>query len=41
MDYLFLQNPKNPIFGVLLGITPKLEFFPKIQLRQFFTLKAP
>ena len=25
----FLQNPKNPIFGVISGIIPKIRLFPK------------
>ena len=25
----FLQNPKNPIFGLFLGIIPKMRLFSK------------
>ena len=33
---IFLQNPKNPILGVLLAIIPKIRFFCKAQVLQFF-----
>ena len=28
-QFFFFENPKNPIFGVFLGIIPKMRFFPK------------
>ena len=40
-ELIFLQNPKNPIFGVFLGIIPKLRFSPKNLALSVFTLKAP
>ena len=40
-ELFFLQDPKNTILGRFLGIIPKTRFVPKIQLTQFFTLKAP
>ena len=39
-ELIFLQNPKNPIFGVFWGIIPKLRFFRKNLALSFFTLKA-
>ena len=38
---IFLQNPKIPIFGVFLGIIPKLRFSPQNPALSIFTLKTP
>ena len=40
-ELIFLQNQKNPILGVFLGIIPKLRFFPKNPTLSVLTLKAP
>ena len=41
MDFFFfVQNPKNSIFGVFLGIIPKMRFFPETPTPSVFTLKA-
>ena len=37
---LFLQIPKNPIFGVFWGIIPKRKFFPKNPALPVFTLQV-
>ena len=38
--FFFVQNPKNSIFGVFLGIIPKMRFFPETPTPSVFTLKA-
>ena len=44
---IFFAKSKKPyfqgIFGyyLFLGIIPKMPFFPKMQVRQFFNVKAP
>ena len=40
-ELTFLQNQKNPILWVFLGIIPKLRFFPKNPILSVLTLKAP
>ena len=38
-ELIFLQNPKNPIVGVFLGIVPKLRCFPQNPAPSVLTLK--
>ena len=40
-ELIFLQNPKNPIFGAFLDIIPKLIFSPQNPALSAFALKAP
>ena len=40
-ELIYLQNPKNPIFAVVLSILPKLTFSPQNPLYQFLPLRHP
>ena len=39
-ELIFLQNPKNPIFGAFLDTIPKLIFSPQNPALSVFALKA-
>ena len=41
-EQFFLQNPKNPFFGVIFGHYPQTQIFAqKIRLYQLLTLRQP
>ena len=39
--YFFCKIKKAQFWGCFGALSPKWDFFPKIRLRQYFTLKAP